>query len=226
MVVGANHFYPRPPRGGRHASRRHRQHRANFYPRPPRGGRQWGLDLRYFYCGISIHALREEGDTRAILTPTPGTDFYPRPPRGGRPSKAHHNTITSEFLSTPSARRATDKSLPARSHQHYFYPRPPRGGRLYELLCIYIDVMISIHALREEGDVATVSLLPLNSISIHALREEGDQSPRWFSEGDGCISIHALREEGDRKETAYLIVADAISIHALREEGDPEHQHL
>ena len=74
--------------------------------------------------------------------------------------------------------------------------------------------------------MATVSLLPLNSISIHALREEGDQSPRWFSEGDGCISIHALREEGDRKETAYLIVADAISIHALREEGDPEHQHL
>ena len=155
MVVGANHFYPRPPRGGRHASRRHRQHRANFYPRPPRGGRQWGLDLRYFYCGISIHALREEGDTRAILTPTPGTDFYPRPPRGGRPSKAHHNTITSEFLSTPSARRATDKSLPARSHQHYFYPRPPRGGRLYELLCIYIDVMISIHALREEGDATS-----------------------------------------------------------------------
>ena len=143
MVVGANHFYPRPPRGGRHASRRHRQHRANFYPRPPRGGRQWGLDLRYFYCGISIHALREEGDTRAILTPTPGTDFYPRPPRGGRPSKAHHNTITSEFLSTPSARRATDKSLPARSHQHYFYPRPPRGGRPFAHF--YFDGMLNFY---------------------------------------------------------------------------------
>ena len=25
-------------------------------------------------------------------------------------------------------------------------------GDVYELLCIYIDVMISIHALREEGD--------------------------------------------------------------------------
>ena len=35
----ATNFYPRPPRGGRHTSRRHRQHRANFYPRPPRGGR-------------------------------------------------------------------------------------------------------------------------------------------------------------------------------------------
>ena len=62
---------------------------------------------------------------------------------------------------------------------------------------------ISIHALREEGDAAVNDLLQRHNISIHALREEGDQSPRWFSEGDGCISIHALREE-----------------------GDPEHQHL
>ena len=102
--------------------------------------------------------------------------------------------------------------------------------------------MISIHALREEGDVATVSLLPLNSISIHALREEGDaavndllqrhnisihalreegdQSPRWFSEGDGCISIHALREEGDCYYCVCVVIKVFISIHALREEGD------
>ena len=34
---------------------------------------------------------------------------------------------------------------------------------------------ISIHALREEGDVAMVPLQPLKDwISIHALREEGD----------------------------------------------------
>ena len=123
---------------------------------------------------ISIHALREEGDTRAILTPTPGTDFYPRPPRGGRPSKAHHNTITSEFLSTPSARRATDKrGLTQRavaisihalreegdrsrpwcgSGRSYFYPRPPRGGRRINPSQHEAISIISIHALREEGD--------------------------------------------------------------------------
>ena len=34
-------FYPRPPRGGRHARQRPDQHRGfDFYPRPPRGGRQ------------------------------------------------------------------------------------------------------------------------------------------------------------------------------------------
>ena len=56
---------------------------------------------------------------------------------------------------------------------------------------------ISIHALREEGDLGfgTERLLRLK-ISIHALREEGDYS----CDGDGPqerISIHALREEGD-----------------------------
>ena len=34
----------------------------------------------------------------------------------------------------------------------YFYPRPPRGGRRIEQLFLFIAVVISIHALREEGD--------------------------------------------------------------------------
>ena len=38
--------------------------RKDFYPRPPRGGRRHGLDARLCDRGISIHALREEGDRR------------------------------------------------------------------------------------------------------------------------------------------------------------------
>ena len=60
-------------------------------------------------------------------------------------------------------------------------------------------------------------------ISIHALREEGDRCQalgcsRWTE----SISIHALREEGDRRAlcTRVLSVSRQISIHALREEGD------
>ena len=34
-----------------------------------------------------------------------------------------------------------------------FYPRPPRGGRRNESGCRVTHWMISIHALREEGDV-------------------------------------------------------------------------
>ena len=35
--------------------------------------------------------------------------------------------------------------------------------------------MISIHALREEGDAGGNGVLRATGISIHALREEGDQ---------------------------------------------------
>ena len=58
----------------------------------------------------------------------------------------------SKFLSTPSARRAT---LYNHRHAH----------------CC----QISIHALREEGDVAGRRGQLLHRISIHALREEGDR---------------------------------------------------
>ena len=56
---------------------------------------------------ISIHALREEGD---VLTSI----------------KDNHPRI---FLSTPSARRATQTNTTYEFTKSDFYPRPPRGGR-------------------------------------------------------------------------------------------------
>ena len=105
--------------------------------------------------------------------------------------------------------------------------------------------MISIHALREEGDAARDLHGPeAVRISIHALREEGDtprpasaSSTTYFyprpprgrrrccrppARGLSPISIHALREEGDAMESIDKITPE-ISIHALREEGDPTH---
>ena len=101
------YFYPRPPRGGRPCGRpwKPRRH-THFYPRPPRGGRLFRdgviLSLHIFLSTpsarratyvagyvtkktyISIHALREEGDTSLSHLFLTSTDFYPRPPRGGR----------------------------------------------------------------------------------------------------------------------------------------------
>ena len=57
-------------------------------------------------------------------------------------------------------------------------------------------MLISIHALREEGDLRMAIALQHIFISIHALREEGD-SIKWYNDNRGNISIHALREEGD-----------------------------
>ena len=80
-----------------------------------------------------------------------------------------------------------------------FYPRPPRGGR------------------HPCGWTST----PRHIISIHALREEGDCDDRRRNRPDG-ISIHALREEGDIVQVKLQLFIQ-ISIHALREEGDMPH---
>ena len=56
---------------------------------------------------ISIHALREEGDDLGPRDRRSPSNFYPRPPRGGRQVAMFRLIVVIEFLSTPSARRAT-----------------------------------------------------------------------------------------------------------------------
>ena len=80
-------------------------------------------------CPISIHALREEGDLLEGFLVLVDVNFYPRPPRGGRQKLLHRAVKAIEFLSTPSARRATSEYFYDKSGAPYFYPRPPRGGR-------------------------------------------------------------------------------------------------
>ena len=79
---------------------------------------------------ISIHALREEGDTAAVV----GT------------------AATCGFLSTPSVRRATIDcdALPADVFRFLSTPSVRRATPAYFLVVLYGS--ISIHALREEGD--------------------------------------------------------------------------
>ena len=173
--MGFSYFYPRPPRGGRrleskglltkrqisiHALREEGDlHQATedddyplflstpsarratgpavladagvryFYPRPPRGGRPLRSWTSHPRRRISIHALREEGDRCPPL----------------------EQLFAVQFLSTPSARRATGDRFLLRhiagisihalreegdcrwrslsALKGYFYPRPPRGGR-------------------------------------------------------------------------------------------------
>ena len=119
-------------------------------------------------------ARRATASTRTVASPV--FYFYPRPPRGGRQHYAELTGMLAEFLSTPSARRATS-DYHQRSDQYYdFYPRPPRGGRRYRPATPHRRKTISIHALREEGDVLRDTFDYDISISIHALREEGDPS--------------------------------------------------
>ena len=104
-------------------------------------------------------------------------------------------------------------------------------------------MIISIHALREEGDPAPAppALPPHNFYprpprgGRRDLRKVADGKPKGFLSTPsarratlqkqplhlcGSISIHALREEGDEEAEPADVEADDISIHALREEGD------
>ena len=79
------------------------------------------------------------------------------------------------FLSTPSARRATVRDAQAGCHAQAFLSTPSARRATRKRLCLVLILLISIHALREEGDRSHRSLwIPSLLISIHALREEGD----------------------------------------------------
>ena len=122
---------------------------------------------------ISIHALREEGDCTGLDGTTIPADFYPRPPRGGRPSFCSGSTISSRFLSTPSARRAT-KLYHTTYFNHAFLSTPSARRATPGInFSLIIKLFLSTPSARR----ATRNGLrhgQLQHISIHALREEGD----------------------------------------------------
>ena len=123
---------------------------------------------------VSTHALREESDAIDLLP----------------------NLTPEQFQSTPSARRATEV-LPADTFKINLFQSTPSARRAtYVGAETAAEIVISIHALREEGDMAAIDVSTKTAISIHALREEGDVFLLSVP-ARSAISIHALREEGD-----------------------------
>ena len=237
------YFYPRPPRGGRPFVTNETISIIEFLSTPSARRATVFSDSQRTVNIISIHALREEGDegngarlmkAKAFLS-TPSarratsgggfclsvcSDFYPRPPRGGRPHLHSWKRIWRKFLSTPSARRATVQRRRLLLPASHFYPRPPRGGRLVLVRHSVQGVVISIHALREEGDpcLATSMRIPTTFLSTPSARRATlTPQPKMTVKAD----FYPRPPRGGRHEkytTAKLW--NKISIHALREEGD------
>ena len=147
--------------------------------------------------GISIHALREEGDASRPSGICSTAYFYPRPPRGGRPFIDGVEVMDDVFLSTPSARRAT--GLHQRHHPEH---------------------RISIHALREEGDLVNISLRLCEGqfLSTPSARRA---TPRATFGAMKLPNFYPRPPRGGRhKLVEQRPRRHYISIHALREEGD------
>ena len=170
------YFYPRPPRGGRlfcfqfvhflflflstPSARRATRWSTGTLPRfpflsTPSARRATNkTSYKIMFQGISIHALREEGDST--------TRLY------------HHLQYT--FLSTPSARRATTRLAMFFVVKIHFYPRPPRGGR--QLSHSLAGTAADFYPRPPRGGRPSCPWRPVHAaccISIHALREEGDR---------------------------------------------------
>ena len=123
--------------------------------------------------------------------------FYPRPPRGGRRFPWSRASFASKFLSTPSARRAT-----------------------YEDTLITPRVLISIHALREEGDAlpALVRIKLGKFLSTPSARRATASASTFPG---SWVNFYPRPPRGGRPcHLGGFLCCRRISIHALREEGD------
>ena len=86
-----------------------------------------------------------------------------------------YNSQSMLFLSTPSARRATWETRTIKSTKIFL--STPSARRATSVVSHATNSnYISIHALREEGDLCAAGFGCKRKISIHALREEGDVS--------------------------------------------------
>ena len=174
-------FYPRPPRGGRHQP----DFIADFYfiflstPSARRATIQVTADI-YTHL-ISIHALREEGDRPRFLIITTHRYFYPRPPRGGRRRSCEDIAAEILFLSTPSARRATDATSASTSCWSFLStPSARRATPCEKAWGFSTKEFLSTPSARRA--TASTMLSPWQvRISIHALREEGDACSFWLA---------------------------------------------
>ena len=217
-MTTAGNFYPRPPRGGRQIQSELRDRRDRFLSTP--SARRATCDSNNARCckDISIHALREEGDAGRLADHRPRYHFYPRPPRGGRRKIWQFVAKSFEFLSTPSARRATapveiaqqipDISIHALREEGdscraffmtattNFYPRPPRGGRRRGTgERAGRNIFLSTPSARRATNCLTQPSFTLRFLSTPSAR----RATRFnrFMDWTTPISIHALREEGD-----------------------------
>ena len=169
---------------------------ANFYPRPPRGGRLFcaarAASSRVFLSTpsarratragepflllpeISIHALREEGDTANRARGKSTTPFLSTP-SARRATQLNNNLNPPTQISIHALREEGDAFRAVRGQRRgHFYPRPPRGGRPAQVFKpSRIPSFLSTPSARR-ATAALVHFAALAVISIHALREEGD----------------------------------------------------
>ena len=198
-VVGDD-FYPRPPRGGRRSCGKGWSTFGQFLSTPSARRATQGWHHDHHGQQISIHALREEGDQAGAFTAVSVRDFYPRPPRGGRLMPLALVALASLFLSTPSARRATNETVVGDDRIVFLSTPSARRATSLSVNTSVSFLFLSTPSARR----ATLGCRPrcrFSKISIHALREEGDvrRGPLWR----GLSDFYPRPPRGGRPSTDF-----------------------
>ena len=151
---------------------------------------------RYQTSQISIHALREEGDRLRFVFLDDDFGFLSTPSARRATNEMVKDCWAEKFLSTPSARRATH------------IVGPPSKNRV-----------ISIHALREEGDLCCLFFFRTGHYFYPRPPRGGRPTARPIIKPCSVfLSTPSARRATYKGRLRHVLVS--ISIHALREEGD------
>ena len=158
--------------------------------------------------GISIHALREEGDRCGRVLCRWRTISIHALREEGDAVRLHKTVPSQKFLSTPSARRATTEQVKEGGKLNGFLSTPSARRATGIVEDNPVKRAISIHALREEGDGVQGLHLGGSKISIHALREEGDSLRTSFKGADSNFyprPPRGGRQQKQRQNLYFLI---------------------
>ena len=155
------YFNPRPPRGGRPLPPDQDRSDSRFQSTPSARRATKISHTISISLFISIHALREEGDSNHIIIGRKGLDFNPRPPRGGRQRPDFPTPPGFRFQSTPSARRAT-VNLPIRADPAIIFQSTPSARRATPSAHLYrpLGVFQSTPSARRATGFMTFNIIP------------------------------------------------------------------
>ena len=201
----SSYFYPRPPRGGRQAAAPEAIQPEEFLSTPSarRATSLWHISMALPFSFLSTPSARRATSRQRM--PSASWQFLSTPSaRRATPSRASRWLSSTTFLSTPSARRATGGKYKDMIAARIFLSTPS-ARRATRLRRGWVRRRtISIHALREEGDMARARMRS-TSWNFYPRPPRGGRRWQLFgSQHKRPISIHALREEGDHLRPGWF----------------------
>ena len=173
------------------------QQHGSFYPRHPRGWRLGSVRAPGVCTGVSIHATLAGGDPIFMSPTIQTTEFLSTPPSRVATNNPAILIPQTKFLSTPPSRVATTRLLQNLSEFQFLSTPPSRVATTPFTIFLKLDLLFLS---TPPSRVATFSYTVYSAakgVSIHATLAGGDGTPGTGCAGISSVSIHATLAGGD-----------------------------